>query len=82
MRAVVKVAYFDSTGLHRPGEIVDVKSPSRLVEVINEVTSSKKEKPKVEIEVKTVEVETAIIDEPIETEVKTTKSKSRRKQKG
>lgn len=81
MRAVVKVAYFDSTGLHRPGEIVDVKSPSRLVEVIK-VTSSKKEKPKVEIEVKTVEVETAIIDEPIETEVKTTKSKSRRKKKG
>lgn len=81
MRAVVKVAYFDSTGLHRPGEIVDVKSPSRLVEVIK-VTSSKKEEPKVEIEVKTVEVETAIIDEPIETEVKTTKSKSRRKKKG
>jgi hypothetical protein len=81
MKAVVKVAYFDSTGLHRPGEIVDVKSPSRLVEVIK-VTSSKKEEPKVEIEVKTVEVETAIIDEPIETEVKTTKSKSRRKKKG
>lgn len=81
MKAVVKVAYFDSTGLHRPGEIVDVKSPSRLVEVIK-VTSTKKEEPKVEIEVKTVEVETAIIDEPIETEVKTTKSKSRRKKKG
>ena len=47
MKAVVKVAYFDSTGLHRPGEIVDVKSPSRLVEVIK-VTSSKKEEPKVE----------------------------------
>ena len=81
MKAVVKVAYFDSTGLHRPGEIVDVKSPSRLIEVIK-VASSKKEEPKVEIEVKTVEVEAAIIDEPIETEVKTTKSKSRRKKKG
>jgi hypothetical protein len=79
MKAVVKVAYFDSTGLHRPGEIVDVKSPSRLVEVIEEVTSPKKKA--VEIEVKTEEIETAIIDEPIETEVKTTK-KSRRKKKG
>jgi hypothetical protein len=52
MRAIVTRAYFDRSGLHRPGEVVDVdiKKMSNLVspsEVTEEVTeTTEEEKPK------------------------------------
>lgn len=42
MRATVKLAYFDRSGLHKVGAVVDVKAPNPYV-VIDEVKPAKKE---------------------------------------
>ena len=36
MKATVKVAYFDGTGLHKPREVVEVSAPNPYVEIIKE----------------------------------------------
>lgn len=63
MRATVKVAYFDSKGLHKIGDIVDVKSPSRFVEIIEEVVSTAEEEIIPE-PVETIEQVEEVVEEP------------------
>lgn len=52
MKATVKVAYFDGTGLHKPREVVEVSAPNPYVEIIKEkakpepVTEEEKAEPK------------------------------------
>lgn len=36
MKARVKAAYYDNTGLHKPGAVVEVKAPNPYVEIIEE----------------------------------------------
>ena len=36
MKATVKVAYFDGTGLHKPREVVEISAPNPYVEIIKE----------------------------------------------
>ena len=53
MKARVKVAFFDGK-LHKVGEIVDVKKPSNLVEVIEDsVTKTEVKKTVVKVEEET-----------------------------
>lgn len=47
MKATVKVAYFDQTGLHKPGEVVEVASLSQFVEAFAETKEVKAETKKV-----------------------------------
>lgn len=54
MRAVVKVAYFDNSGLHKAGEIVEVKKLSPYLMAIKTEKVSQVEEPTGEtVEVKT-----------------------------
>ena len=57
MKAVVKVAYFDNSGLHKAGEVVEVKKLTSFHSAIKEPEKVKKvEEPTeetVEVEVKT-----------------------------
>lgn len=46
MKARVKITYYDNSGLHKAGEIVDVEKVSNLVEVIAEDTDPKEEPKK------------------------------------
>lgn len=73
MKARVKVAFFDGK-LHKVGEIVDVKKPSNLVEVIEE-SVTKTEVKKTKVEETKVEEET----EPVTEEVTETVEKKPRK---
>lgn len=45
MRAIVKRPYFDNSGLHKAGEVVEVEVASDLVEIIAE---ENKKEPKAE----------------------------------
>ncbi len=68
MRAVVKVAYFDNSGLHKAGEIVEVKKLNSFHSAIAEPAKVEKvEEPTEE----TVEIKT----KPKKTTKKTTKKK-------
>ena len=49
MRAKVKVAFFDNNGIHRKGEIVDVKTLSDLVEPIGRGEAEKPTKKEAEM---------------------------------
>lgn len=48
MKATVKVAYFDGTGLHKPREVVEVSAPNPYVEIIKEKAKSESEEEKAE----------------------------------
>ena len=53
MRAIVKRPYFDNSGLHKAGEVVEVEVASDLVEIIAEENKKEpKAEPKVEVEAK------------------------------
>ena len=54
MRAVVKVAYFDNSGLHRAGEVVEVRKITPYLKAIEPEKVEKVEEPTEE----TVEVTT------------------------
>ena len=54
MKAVVKVAYFDNSGLHRAGEIVEVKKLTSYLTAIEPTKVNQVEEPTE----KTVEVKT------------------------
>lgn len=43
MRAVVKVAYFDNSGLHKAGEIVEVKKLNPYLKAIEDKAESQVE---------------------------------------
>ena len=64
MKARVLRPYFDQTGLHKPGEVVEVDQATELVEIIAEET---KPEPKPEVKTK----EKAEVKKPA---TKTTKS--------
>ena len=64
MKATVKRAYFDLLGLHKVGEVVEVKGPSINVEIIEEVKT-------VKVETKTEE---KVEETPKKTKKPTTKS--------
>ena len=54
MRAVVKVAYFDNSGLHKAGEVVEVKKLTSFLKAIEPEKVEKVEEPTDEaVEVKT-----------------------------
>ena len=55
MKAVVKVAYFDNSGLHKAGEVVEVKKLNSFLSAIAEPAKVKKvEEPTEEaVEIKT-----------------------------
>lgn len=48
MKATVKVAYFDGTGLHKPREVVEVSAPNPYVEIIKEKAKPESEEEKAE----------------------------------
>lgn len=66
MKATVKRAYFDFLGLHKVGEVVEVKAPNLNVEIIEEKAEKK-------AEVKT--------EEKVETKPKKAPTKSKSKPK-
>lgn len=45
MRAVVKVAYFDNSGLHRAGEVVEVRKITPYLKAIEPEKVEKVEEP-------------------------------------
>lgn len=54
MRAVVKVAYFDNSGLHKAGDVVEVKKLNRYLEATETEKVEKVEEPTEEtVEIKT-----------------------------
>lgn len=54
MKAVVKVAYFDNSGLHKAGEVVEVKKLTSFLKAIEPKEVKKVEEPTEEtVEVKT-----------------------------
>lgn len=67
MRAVVKVAYFDNSGLHKAGEVVEVKKLNSYLTALEPAKVEKVEEPTEE----TVEVKT----KPKKTTKKPTKKK-------
>lgn len=54
MKAIVKVAYFDNAGLHKPREVVEVSAANPYVEIMKEkakpepevITEEEKAEPK------------------------------------
>lgn len=76
MKARVKVAFFDGK-LHKVGEIVDVKKPSNLVEVIEESVT----KTEVKKTVVKVEEETEPVTEVTETVEKKPRKRTTKKRK-
>lgn len=79
MKARVKVAFFDGK-LHKVGEIVDVKKPSNLVEVIEE-SVTKTEVKKTKVEETKVEEETESVTEVTETVEKKPRKRTTKKRK-
>lgn len=79
MKARVKVAFFDGK-LHKVGEIVDVKKPSNLVEVIEE-SVTKTEVKKTKVEETKVEEETEPVTEVTETVEKKPRKRTTKKRK-
>lgn len=63
MRAIVKVAYFDNSGLHKVGEVVEVKKMTSYLKAI------------VEEKTETVEPETEEVKPTKKATKKTTKKK-------
>lgn len=55
MRARVKVAFFDNNGIHRKGDIVDVKTLSDLVEPIGTGETEKPTKKEAKTDEKATE---------------------------
>ena len=54
MRAVVKVAYFDNSGLHKAGDVVEVKKLNRYLEATETEKVEKVDEPTEEtVEIKT-----------------------------
>ena len=54
MKAVVKVAYFDNSGLHKAGDVVEVKKLNRYLEATETEKVKKVEEPTEEtVEIKT-----------------------------
>lgn len=54
MKAVVKVAYFDNSGLHKAGDVVKVKKLNRYLEATETEKVEKVEEPTEEtVEIKT-----------------------------
>ena len=54
MKAVVKVAYFDNSGLHKAGDVVEVKKLNRYLEATETEKVEKVEEPTEEtVEIKT-----------------------------
>lgn len=76
MKARVKVAFFDGK-LHKVGEIVDVKKPSNLVEVIEDSVT----KTEVKKTVVKVEEETEPVTEVTETVEKKPRKRTTKKRK-
>lgn len=73
MRATVKVAYFDDLGLHKVGDVVEVKVLKSYHEAIKEgVKPAKVEAP----------AEIAEDEEPTEVETKKKSRKATKKKKG
>lgn len=60
MKAVVKVAYFDNSGLHKAGEVVEVKKLTSFLKAIEPKEVKKVEEPTE----KTVEVKTKVTKKP------------------
>lgn len=56
IKAVVKVAYFDNSGLHKAGEVVEVKKLTSYLEATKPAKVEKVEEPTEE----TVEVKTKV----------------------
>ena len=57
MKAVVKVAYFDNSGLHKAGDVVEVKKLNRYLEATETEKVEKVEEPTEEtVEIKTEKV--------------------------
>lgn len=52
MKATVKAAYYDNTGLHKPREVVEISAPNPYVEIIKEKA---KPEPEVVIDEETAE---------------------------
>ena len=73
MRAIVKVAYFDDLGLHRVGDVVEVKALKSYHEPIEE---KKTEKPVKAVETPVTE---AVEDVQTKTKPKATKKKATKK---
>lgn len=69
MKATVKRAYFDLLGLHKVGEVVEVKGPSINVEIIEETKAEPKAKAEEEAE------------EPKKTKTSTKSAKTKPKKK-
>ena len=54
LKAVVKVAYFDNSGLHKAGDVVEVKKLNRYLEATETEKVEKVEEPTEEtVEIKT-----------------------------
>ena len=54
IKAVVKVAYFDNSGLHKAGDVVEVKKLNRYLEATETEKIEKVEEPTEEtVEIKT-----------------------------
>ena len=60
IKAVVKVAYFDNSGLHKAGEVVEVKKLTPYLEATKPAKVEKVEEPTEE----TVEVKTKVTKKP------------------
>ena len=60
MKAVVKVAYFDNSGLHKAGEVVEVKKLNPYLVATETEMVEKVEEPTEE----TVEVKTKVTKKP------------------
>ena len=60
MKAVVKVAYFDNSGLHKAGEVVEVKKLNPYLVATETEKVEKVEEPTEE----TVEVKTKVTKKP------------------
>lgn len=73
MKAIVKVAYFDDLGLHRVGDVVEVKALKSYHEPIEEKTP---EKPVKAVETPVTE---AVEDAQTKTKPKATKKKATKK---
>ena len=57
IKAVVKVAYFDNSGLHKAGDVVEVKKLNRYLEATETEKVEKVEEPTEEtVEIKTEKV--------------------------
>lgn len=72
MRAIVKVAYFDDLGLHKVGDVVEVKALKSYHEPIEEKTP---EKPVKAVETPVTEAVAKVETKPRATRKKATKKK-------